>query len=110
MTTGPLRSGPLHGGEQESRLHALVDGSVQGVGFRAFVIDHAQSLGLKGWVRNLYDGRVEVMAEGPRAALEKLLEKLRLGPRSAFVTEVEKEWLPATGEFKNFNVRGTMYD
>ncbi len=95
---------------QPSRLHALVDGSVQGVGFRAFVIDAAQSLGLKGWVRNLYDGRVEVVAEGRRDALEKLLEKLRLGPRGAFVTEVEKEWQPATGEFKFFNVRGTTYD
>ncbi len=100
MSTGP----------EQSRLHALVDGSVQGVGFRAFVIDNAQSLGLKGWVRNLYDGRVEVLAEGPRDDLEKLLEKLRLGPRSAFVTEVEKEWLPATGEYKYFNVRGTMYE
>ncbi len=100
----------MSAGPEQARLHALVDGSVQGVGFRAFVIDHATALGLQGWVRNLSDGRVEVVAEGPQDALEKLLERLRLGPRSAFVTEVEKEWLPATGEYKNFNVRGTMYD
>ncbi len=91
-----------------ARLHAFVDGSVQGVGFRMFVLDHAQSLGLTGWVRNTYDGRVEVLAEGPRPQLEKLLERLRLGPRSAYVTEVEKDWETATGEFKNFNVRPTI--
>ncbi len=94
---------------EQYRLHALVDGSVQGVGFRMFVSDYALALHLTGWVRNTYDGRVEVMAEGKRVQLEKLLEKLRLGPRSAFVTEVKQEWLPATGEFKNFTVRSTAY-
>jgi acylphosphatase len=96
--------------QQQARLHAFIDGSVQGVGFRMFVLEYAQSLGLTGWVRNTYDGRVEVMAEGPHPALDRLLEKLRLGPRSAFVTEVEKDWQPATGEFKNFSVRGTAYE
>ena len=92
---------------QRARLHAVIDGSVQGVGFRMFVLDYASSLRLTGWVRNTYDGRVEVVAEGEMPALESLLEKLRLGPRSAFVTEVEKEWQPATGEFTNFAVRRT---
>jgi acylphosphatase len=92
-----------------ARLHAFVDGSVQGVGFRMYVSDHAQDLGLTGWVRNTYDGRVEVLAEGERARLERLLEKLRLGPRAAFVTEVKQEWQPATGEFRNFTVRSTSY-
>jgi acylphosphatase len=91
-----------------ARLHAKVDGSVQGVGFRMFVLENAQTLGLSGWVRNTYDGRVEVLAEGPRALLEKLLERLQLGPRSAFVTEVQKDWETPTGEFKNFNVRPTV--
>ncbi len=92
---------------QRTRLHAVIDGSVQGVGFRMFVLEHARALGLTGWVRNTYDGHVEVTAEGEPAGLERLLEKLRLGPRSAFVTEVEKEWLPATGEFTSFEVRRT---
>lgn len=93
---------------EHARLHAVVDGSVQGVGFRMFVLDHANALGVTGWVRNTYDGRVEVTAEGAYSVLELLLEKLRLGPRSAFVTEVVKEWQPATGEFTTFEVRRTV--
>lgn len=89
------------------RLHAVINGTVQGVGFRAFVLDYAQSLGLSGWVRNTYDGQVEVTAEGPRLALEQLLDKLRLGPRMAYVSEVIKEWQPATGEFSHFSVKRT---
>jgi acylphosphatase len=92
-----------------SRLHVFIDGSVQGVGFRMFASDHARSLNLTGWVRNVYDGRVEVTAEGDQPQLEKLLEKLRQGPRGSFVTEVKLEWEPATGEFKNFSVRQTSY-
>lgn len=92
---------------EKARLHAVVDGSVQGVGFRMFVQEHAQTIGLTGWVRNTYDGRVEVTAEGPQTDLEKLLDKLRTGPRAAFVTEVKKEWQPATGEFSSFVVRRT---
>jgi acylphosphatase len=88
-------------------LHAIVDGSVQGVGFRMFVQEQAQSLRLTGWVRNKFDGRVEVMAEGPRDRLEQLVEKLRLGPRSAYVTELQQEWLPASREFVRFEVRRT---
>jgi acylphosphatase len=87
------------------RLHAVIDGRVQGVGFRMYVLDHANALGLTGWVRNKYDGQVEVTAEGARPNLDRLLEKLRTGPRSAYVDEVEKEWLPATGEFQRFEVR-----
>jgi acylphosphatase len=91
-----------------TRLHAIVDGSVQGVGYRMFVLDYARALNLTGWVRNLYDGRVEVTAEGKVDDLEDLIEKLRLGPRSAFVTELQKEWQPATGEFTGFEVRRTV--
>lgn len=91
--------------ETKQRLHAYVDGTVQGVGFRAYVLEHAQNLGLTGWVRNTYSGEVEVLAEGPRETLDLLLAKLRLGPRMAYVSEVRKTWEPATGEFSAFNVR-----
>lgn len=90
------------------RLHATIDGTVQGVGFRAFVLEQAQALGLTGWVRNTYAGEVEVLAEGPRPALEALLDKLRTGPRMAFVSEVRKTWEAATGEFSSFNLRRTL--
>lgn len=90
------------------RLHAVIDGSVQGVGFRAFVVEVAGALHLTGWVRNLYDGRVEVTAEGPRPGLDQLLNKLRTGPRMAFVSEVDHHWQPATGEFASFDLRRTV--
>lgn len=91
--------------QEYTRLHALVDGRVQGVGFRMFVLEYARVLELTGWVRNKYDGRVEVMAEGPRARLDALVEKLRCGPRSAYVEDLQKEWQPATGEFRFFEVK-----
>jgi acylphosphatase len=86
-------------------LHARVRGRVQGVGFRHFVIRSATELELSGWVRNTFDGDVEVLAEGERSQLEKLLNKLRSGPPVAFVSDVEIEWQPATGRYKGFSVR-----
>jgi acylphosphatase len=90
-----------------ARLHAVIEGRVQGVGFRFFVLDNAETLGLSGWVRNRWDETVEVTAEGSRADLETLLQALQRGPRAAFVSNVQQEWLPATGEFRSFTVRGT---
>lgn len=90
------------------RLYATVKGRVQGVGFRAFVLQYAAYLGLTGWVRNTYSGDVEVVAEGPRPALEALLKLLESGPRSAHVAEVERQWEPATGEFDRFEVQSTI--
>jgi acylphosphatase len=86
-------------------LHASVRGRVQGVGFRHFVIRSATELELSGWVRNTFDGDVEVLAEGERSQLEKLLNRLRSGPPVAFVSDVEIEWQPATGRYKGFSVR-----
>ncbi|GAP11274.1 acylphosphatases [Bellilinea caldifistulae] len=92
-----------------SRLHAIVEGRVQGVGFRMFVLETARNLNLTGWVRNRWNGDVEVLAEGPRSALENLLSKLRVGPPAAHVTGVHFEWQQPTGEFKRFDVRATSY-
>ena len=91
-----------------TRLHATVEGRVQGVGFRNFVYDNANRLGLMGWVRNSWDGNVEVLAEGERGSLEKLLGKLNRGPQSSFVLKVTPEWQEATGEFSHFSVRSTL--
>ena len=87
-----------------TRLHLFVDGTVQGVGFRMFVQDEARARRLTGWVRNLYDGRVEVLAEGPRPELLELLDRMRTGPRSAFVMYVQQEWETYTGEFRSFEI------
>jgi acylphosphatase len=90
------------------RLHALVEGHVQGVGFRYYVQTVAQELHLTGWVRNTYDGSVEVLAEGPRTDLEMLVAFLRRGPRSSFVSEVQTEWKKARSEFDHFDVSATV--
>jgi acylphosphatase len=95
-------------GSAGSRLHAIVEGRVQGVGFRAFVIDRATGLGLAGWVRNRWDGTVELVAEGERAALEKLLSAVRRGPPAAFVSGVRTEWGDASGEFTRFSARSMV--
>lgn len=94
-------------GTQLARLHATVEGRVQGVGFRAFVEQSAELLNLKGWVRNRWDGAVEVVAEGQRQDLERMLAVLRRGPRASNVSEVVFEWQAATGEFTYFSVRMT---
>ena len=85
-------------------LHAVVRGCVQGVGFRWFVQRHAAELGLTGWVRNLPDGRVELIAEGPRVALDGLLGQLRRGPRNAWVDAVDARWQAADGHFDGFAI------
>ncbi len=87
-----------------SRLHARVEGRVQGVGFRYFVQESATYLGVSGWVRNRWDESVEVVAEGERAALERLLDALRRGPRMSFVSNVQVEWGEGTGKFVRFTV------
>ena len=84
------------------RLTAIVRGRVQGVGYRMFVLEHAQRLGLRGYVRNLPDGEVEVIAEGNEDALQTLLNHLRQGPFGAIVREVETYWSEPTGEFARF--------
>ena len=93
--------------DELTQLHAIIEGRVQGVGFRYFVEEYAVDLGLTGWVRNCWDGSVEVRAEGNQPALDRLLTAVQRGPRSAFVTNVKTEWQPATGEFASFRVRPT---
>ncbi len=96
MTPGPT-----------ARLHVTVDGLVQGVGFRAFVVEQAQSLGLNGWVRNRWDGSVEALAEGERQVLEQFVAILRRGPRAAHVSEIKFEWQDSLGDLDGFYVRRT---
>jgi acylphosphatase len=84
-------------------IRAVVRGRVQGVGFRDYVETRARFLRLAGYVRNLPDGRsVEVIAEGPREALEQLIEHLREGPRMSRIDGVDVEWRALTGEYRDF--------
>lgn len=88
------------------RAHAYVSGLVQGVFYRANTVEAANRIGgLTGWVRNLPDGRVEVVCEGERDRVEELVAWLRSGPPAARVSDVEVVWERATGEFDSFDVR-----
>ncbi len=92
-------------GEDLARLHAVVQGRVQGVFFRATTQREALARGLSGWVRNRWDGSVEVVAEGERRALEAFEIFLHEGPPGAQVTRVAVTYGAATGEFSGFHVR-----
>ncbi len=93
-----------------AQVHIIVEGLVQGVGFRWFVLRQAESLGLVGHVRNLVDGRVEILAGGEKGLLHELVNRVRVGPRSAHVSGVRIEWLPDSpdtgkGESTAFEIR-----
>jgi acylphosphatase len=72
-------------------IRAVVSGKVQGVGFRWFVRQEARRLGVSGWVRNLPDGRVELVAGGPHLQVRRLLEHVRVGPQASQVDSVSEE-------------------
>jgi len=89
-------------------MHAIVRGRVQGVGFRARTAYEARILGLRGWVKNLLDGNVEVLAIGDDAAVDALAAWLRQGPRGARVTGVnldEPAASPAHDQLDGFTIR-----
>lgn len=90
------------------RLQAIVEGRVQGVGFRYFTQRQAMQLNLTGWVRNRWEGTVEVVAEGSRAQVEKLLQAIGRGPHAGTTRNVKFDFQEATGEFNAFQVRRTV--
>lgn len=85
-------------------VQAVISGRVQGVFFRSFVTGHAQALGLGGYVRNLPGGEVEVLAEGDRERLGKLVGYLKTGPPGAIVKEVTVTWSACTGKYSGFRI------
>jgi acylphosphatase len=90
--------------EPPVRAHILVDGRVQGVGFRAFAARTATRLDLVGGVRNLDDGRVELDVEGSRTVIEAFLHELTIGPPASRVTKIATEWSIATGRYSTFSI------
>jgi acylphosphatase len=90
----------------EKSLHCIVTGKVQGVFFRSFVQEHADSLGLSGWVRNLKDGKLEILAQGPDEKLKSLKERLLQGPPLAQVQSVEANWIDYDKTYHGFEIRG----
>ena len=88
------------------RLHGLIRGEVQGVGFRYFLMREAQRLGLRGWVRNRDDGTVEFVAEGARPDLERLRQAAEKGPSMARVDNMNAEWSAGMGGLDAFDLTG----
>lgn len=85
--------------------HIIVQGLVQGVGYRFFVIRKAQEYGIRGYVRNLPDRNVEVVAQGEKGLVQDFIEQLKIGPVSAHVTGVDVEWSEHEPEFIDFDVK-----
>jgi acylphosphatase len=90
---------------ERARVHLLVSGRVQGVAFRAATAQEAHRFGLRGWVRNLPDGRVEAEAEGERADVEALVAWCRRGPPAARVEDLSVRWVAPEGGPGAFQIR-----
>jgi acylphosphatase len=87
------------------RATIIVQGVVQGVGFRFFVIEKAREYKVKGYVRNRPDGTVEVVAEGVKSLLQDFINRLKIGPVSAHVTGLEVAWDSSENQFSTFDIR-----
>lgn len=90
---------------EAARAHLLVDGRVQGVFYRSFTQHVADRLGLDGWVKNLFDGRVEAVFEGKRPLIEQAIDECRKGPPSSYVSDIHIIWEDYTGSFHGFEIR-----
>jgi len=87
------------------RVDIIVRGRVQGVFYRATVSDIAEELGLKGFARNLPDGSVEIIAEGPDAVIDEFCERVQIKDRAINVEGAEVKFSQAKGEFSSFEIR-----
>jgi len=92
--------------ERNIRARVLVSGLVQGVLYRATAERTARSLGVRGWTRNLADGRVECLLEGTAGAVRRMIEWCREGPPAARVESVEVEYEAYVGDQGTFHTRG----
>lgn len=89
----------------KKRAHVYISGRVQGVFFRASTREEARKRGVKGWVKNLPDGRVEAVFEGDEEKIEEMIDFCKKGPRAAEVKDIKVEWQEHQGEFNEFGVR-----
>jgi acylphosphatase len=90
---------------ENARAHLFIEGRVQGVFFRAFTREIATRFGLGGWVKNLYDGRVEAVFEGNRDIIEQAIAECQKGPPGSYVTNIDSVWEEHTGAFRGFQIK-----
>ncbi len=86
-------------------IHIFVSGTVQGVGFRAMVKRHALLHDIKGFVRNLSDGRVEICAQGHSEQIHQFMQTVRTKPGTAFISNIETKYTPCRETYSSFEVR-----
>ena len=89
---------------QKVRAHVIIEGRVQGVFFRYHTQEKAYEIGVKGWVKNRRDGRVEAVFEGDKDKVDRMIQWCHRGPSEARVTNVQVEWENYTGEFEDFSI------
>ena len=89
----------------EKRAEIVANGLVQGVGFRYFIIKNAESLGLKGYTKNLFTGEVLTVVEGSRANIEDLFQRIKVGPSHASVNKCKIDWGESKNELTHFEIR-----
>jgi acylphosphatase len=89
----------------KKRIHIIVSGHTHDVGFRFGVIKLANSLSLTGWVKNIPDNKVEIIAEGEESNLKELINYCKEGPSSARITDLHTEWEEFKGEFETFSIK-----
>ena len=87
-------------------MHVVISGLVQGVGYRYFALQKARVLGIRGYVRNMYTGEVEIVAQADEAALDTFMQDLRIGPRSAHVASARIVWHDDAEMYNSFDIRG----
>ena len=93
------------GSEGMASSRMLISGLVQGVGYRWFVTRKAQEYNLTGYVKNLYNGDVEVEVEGRKPMILDFVRDLRVGPRSGHVTDMKIDWGQYQGKYNNFDIK-----
>ncbi|MBE0426737.1 MAG: acylphosphatase [Nitrospirae bacterium] len=90
---------------EKARACLFIDGRVQGVFYRVFTMELARNLGLKGWVKNLRDGRVEVLFEGEKDVIERAIRECYVGPPGARVSNIDVQWQLYKGDQEEFSIR-----
>jgi acylphosphatase len=93
---------------EKARAHIYIDGRVQGVFYRGFTQNIALKLKLKGWVRNLRDGRVEAVFEGDKEVVEEAIRQCSIGPPASRITGIDVQWEAYNDQDKDFSVRYTV--
>jgi acylphosphatase len=91
-----------------TRAHLYISGRVQGVNYRYYTKQQADSLGILGWVRNLLDRRVEAVFEGDQITVQEMIDWCHQGPRAARVDNVDLHWEEPTGDFSRFEIKRTF--